>query len=65
MLFTLSLVGVGRSTAVAGGIRCGWAVDVMPWVLAIVCRLLSSLHAAFDWAVVVCQAADLFVVGVV
>ena len=65
VLVTLSLVGVGCSTAVLGVIRCCWAVDVVPWVLAVVCRLLSSLHAAFNWAVVICQVAGLFVVGVV
>ena len=54
--------GVGRSTA---GIHCCWAVDVVPWVLAIICRSLSSWHAAFDWAVVICRAAGLFVLGVV
>ena len=64
-LVTLSLVGIGRSTAIVGRIRCCWVVDVVPWVLAIVCHSLSSLHVAFDWAVVVCRAAGLFVVGVV
>ena len=60
-----SLVGAGRSTAVVGGVGCSWVVDVVPWVLAVVCHSLSSLREVVDLAVVVCRAAGLFVVGVV
>ena len=42
-LVTLSFVGAGRSTAIAGGLRGCWVVDVVRWVLAVVCRLLSSV----------------------
>ena len=58
-------MGAGRSTAVVGGVGCCWVVDVIHWVLAIVCRLLSSLHEVVDLAVVIFWAAGLFVVGVV
>ena len=60
-----SLVGAGRSTAVIGGVGCCWVVDVVPWVLAIVCHSLSSLREVVDLAVVIFWAAGLFVVGVV
>ena len=60
-----SLVGAGRSIAVVGGVGCCWVVDVVPWVLAVVCHSLSSLCEVVDLAVVICWAASLFVVGVV
>ena len=48
-LVTLSFVGAGRSTAVAGGLHGCWVVDVVRWVLAVVCRSLSSVHVVVDW----------------
>ena len=59
---TLSFVGADRSTAVVGGLRGCWAVGVVRWVLAVVCRSLSALRVVVDWAVVVCWAAG-FVCG--
>ena len=58
-------MGAGRSTAVVGGVGCCWAVDVVRWVLAVICYSLSSLHEVVDLVVVVFWAAGLFVVGVV
>ena len=60
-----SLVGAGCSTAVVGGVGCCWAVDVVPWVLAVLCHSLSSLREVVDLAVVIFCVAGLFVVGVV
>ena len=57
-----SFVGAGRSTAVVGGFRGCWAVGVVRWVLAVVCRSLSALCVVVDWVVVVCWAAR-FVCG--
>ena len=50
VLVTLSFVGAGRSTAVAGGLRGCWVVDAVRWVLAMVCCSLSSVHVVVDWA---------------
>ena len=47
-LVTLSFVGAGRSTAVAGGLCGCWVVDVVRWVLAVVCRSLSSVRVVVD-----------------
>ena len=58
-------MGAGRSTAVVGGVGCCWAVDVVYWVLAIVCHALSSLRVVANLAVVVFWAAGLCMVGVV
>ena len=60
-----SLVGAGRSTGVVGGVGCCQAVDVVCWVLAVICHSLSSLCVVVDLAVVIFWAAGLFVVGVV
>ena len=49
-LVTLSFMGAGHSTAVAGGLRGCWVVDVVRWVLAVVCRSLSSVRVVVDWA---------------
>ena len=51
-LVTRSLVGTGRSTAVVGGVGCWWVVDVVPWVLAVVCHSLSSLCEVVDLATI-------------
>ena len=59
---TLSFVGAGHLTAVVGGSHCCWAVNVVHWVLAIICQLLSSLHVVVNWAVVVLWVAG-FVCG--
>ena len=53
----MSFVGAGRLTAVVGGLRSRWVVDVVRWVLAVICRSLSALRVVFDWAVVVCWPA--------
>ena len=60
----LAFVGVGRSTAVMGGLRGCWAVDVVRWVLAVVRRLPSPLRVVVNWAVVVFYAARFVGVGV-
>ena len=49
-LVTLSFVGAGHSTAVAGGLRGCWVVNVVHWVLAMVCHSLSSVRVVVDWA---------------
>ena len=54
---TLLFVGTGHSTAILGGLHSCWAVDVVHWVLAIICHLLSALRVVVDWAVVVCWPA--------
>ena len=59
---TLSFVGAGRSMAIVGSFCGCWALGVVRWVLAVVCRWLSALHVVVDWAVVVCWAAG-FVCG--
>ena len=50
VLVTLSFVGAGHSTAIAGGLCGCWVVDVVCWVLAMVCCSLSSVHVFVDWA---------------
>ena len=49
-LVTLSFVGAGHSTAIAGGLCGCWVVDVVCWVLAMVCHSLSSVLVVVDWA---------------
>ena len=49
-LVTLSFVGAGRSTAVAGGLCGCWMVDVVCWVLAMVSCSLSSVCVVVDLA---------------
>ena len=49
-LVMLSFMGAGRSTAVAGGLCGCWVVNVVRWVLAVVCHSLSSVHVVVDWA---------------
>ena len=44
----LSFVGAGHSTAIVGGLHGCWAVDVVRWVLAIICCSLSALHVVVD-----------------
>ena len=61
-LVTLSFMGTGHSTAIVGGIHGCWVVNVVYWVLAIICCLLSALHVAVNWAVVVFCVA-MFVCG--
>ena len=53
-------MGAGCSTAVVGGVGCCWVVDVVRWVLAVVCHSLSSLHVVVDLAVVVFWPACLW-----
>ena len=60
---SLSFVGAGRSTAVVGGLRGCWAVDVVRWVLAVVRRSLSPLRVVVHRAVVVFYAAGFVYVG--
>ena len=50
----LSFMGTGCSMAVVGGLHGCWVVNVVRWVQAVVCRLLSALHVVVDWAVVIC-----------
>ena len=56
-------MGAGRLTAVVGGLCSCWAVNVVRWVLAVVCRLLSALHVVVDWAVVVFLVVGFVCVG--
>ena len=49
-LVTLSFMGAGRSTAVAGGLHSCWVVNVVRWVLAVVFHSLSSVRVVIDWA---------------
>ena len=49
-LVTLLFVDAGRSTAVAGGLCGCWVVDVVRWMLAVVCCLLSSVRVVVNWA---------------
>ena len=47
-LVTLSFVGAGHSTAIAGGLHSCWVVDVVCWVLAVVFCSLSSVCVVVD-----------------
>ena len=37
-------MGAGCLTAIVGGLHCCWAVNVIRWVVAVVCHSLSSVY---------------------